>query len=74
MRAAADFFPTLADRGVQRGEIGRRDREHLVVFVSTLLWGITTLDAFDAPTLDRTVAAPKWTVRRQLAHWHEPRS
>lgn len=65
--AAADFFANLADRGVQRGEIGKRDREHLVVFISTLLWGITTLNAFDDATLHRTIAAAKWAVRRQLA-------
>lgn len=63
----ADFFAELADRSVRRGEIGRRERQHLTMFLATLLWGITTLNAFDATSLDHAVAAAKWAARRSLA-------
>ena len=61
------FFRQLADRSVQRGEIAPGDREHLVVYVTTLLWGITTLAGFDPDVLDRAVDAATWAARRQLA-------
>ena len=63
---ATDFFTQLAERSVRRGEITRRERDRLVMFITTLLWGVTTLVAFDAETLDRTIDAAKWAVRRQL--------
>lgn len=63
----AGFYRELANRSVQRGEIPRRDREHLVLFLTSLLWGITTLAGFDPTTLDRAVDAAKWAARRQLA-------
>src|SRR5205823_15048671 len=49
---ATEFFNQLADRSLKRGEITRRDRDRLVAFITTLLWGITTLTAFDPDTLD----------------------
>lgn len=61
------FFRELANRSVRRGEIARSDRERLVLYVTTLLWGITTLAGFDPATLDRAVDAAKWAARRQLA-------
>jgi AcrR family transcriptional regulator len=65
--SATGFFRDLANRSVRRGEIARRDRERLVLYVTTLLWGITTLAGFDPTTLDRAVDAAKWAARRQLA-------
>ncbi len=65
-RAALEFYRNLAARGVQRGEITDLNREHVVVFIVTLLWGIMTLGAFDPATLDQSVAAAKWAARRQL--------
>ena len=66
-QAAAEFYARLADRGVQRGEITTADRSHLITFVVTLLWGMTTLAAFDLRSLDGVVASAKWAVRRHLA-------
>jgi AcrR family transcriptional regulator len=63
---ATDFFEHLADRGVQRGEITVPDREQLISFLVTLLWGITTLTAFDPAALDPAIDAAKWAVRQQL--------
>lgn len=63
---ATDFYRQLADRSVKRGEIAKRDRERLAVYISTLLWGITTLAGFDPDTLNTAVDAAKWAVRRQL--------
>jgi AcrR family transcriptional regulator len=63
---ATEFFERLAGRSVERGEIATRDRDRLVRFVVTLLWGITTYTAFDPGALDATVDASKWAVRRQL--------
>jgi AcrR family transcriptional regulator len=71
-RAAVEFYDHLAARGVKRGEITKRDRDHLVVFIVTTLWGITTLAAFDPTTLDHSVAAAKWAARRQLAPGGHP--
>jgi AcrR family transcriptional regulator len=68
----AGFFRQLADRSVERGEIAERDREHLVVYVTTLLWGITTLAGFDPAVLDRAVDAAKWAARRQLTPATQP--
>ena len=64
--ASTDFFRELAERSVQRGEIAKRERARLVTFLTTLLWGITTLAAFDADTIGRSVEAAKWAARRQL--------
>lgn len=64
--AVGEFFTGLADRSVRRGEITRTERQHLITFLATLLWGITTLHAFDVASLDRAVAAAKWAVRRHL--------
>src|SRR3954447_6795445 len=63
---AQEFFEQLAARSVRRGEIAKRDRDRLVQFVITLLWGITTYTAFAPDALDATVDASKWAVRRQL--------
>jgi AcrR family transcriptional regulator len=63
---ATDFLTQLAERGVRRGEIAKRDREQLVTFISTLLWGITTITAFDPDALDSAVEAAKWAARRHL--------
>jgi AcrR family transcriptional regulator len=65
-RAAVEFYEQLADRGVKRGEITRRDREHLITSVVTLLWGITMIVAFDPSAIDQVVDSAKWAVRRQL--------
>lgn len=64
--AAKAFFEHLADRGVQRGEIAEPDREQLIGFLVTLLWGITTLTAFDSTALDPAIEAAKWSARHQL--------
>ena len=66
-RAATEFYQSLADRGVKRGEITKRDREHIITFLVTLLWGMTTLAAFDPRSIDSVVASAKWAARRQLA-------
>jgi AcrR family transcriptional regulator len=63
---ATAFFAQLADRGVMRGEIRSADRKLLVSYITTLLWGITTLAAFQPETLDQVVEASKWAVRRHL--------
>jgi len=60
---ATDFFAQLAERSVQRGEINEEDRDALVRYVTTLLWGITTLAALEPETLDETVDATKWAIR-----------
>lgn len=62
-RAALDFYGQLADRAVQRGEISRRDRERVMTFVVTLLWGMTTLTAFDPSGLDAVVDSAKWVTK-----------
>jgi AcrR family transcriptional regulator len=64
--AYTDFIRQLVARSVARGEITRRERARLATFVTTLLWGITTLAAFDPTSLDRTVEAAKWAARHQL--------
>lgn len=61
-----DFFSQFARRSVERGEIVRSEKKSLVVFTTTLLWGITTLTAADPEALDAAVAAAKWAVRRQF--------
>jgi AcrR family transcriptional regulator len=66
VHAAANFFGQLAERSVKRGEINKRDRDRLVTFITTLLWGITTVTAFDANSLDASIEAAKWASRRQL--------
>jgi AcrR family transcriptional regulator len=66
VHAAANFFGQLAERSVRRGEINKRDRDRLATFITTLLWGITTVTAFDADSLDRSIEAAKWASRRQL--------
>jgi AcrR family transcriptional regulator len=66
VHAVAHFFGQLAQRSVKRGEISRRERDRLVTFITTLLWGITTMTAFDAASLNGAVEAAKWAFRRQL--------
>jgi AcrR family transcriptional regulator len=66
VQRATQFFAQLADRGMRRGEIDPADREMLVSYITTLLWGITTLAAFQPETLDQIVEAAKWAARRQL--------
>lgn len=65
--AVADFFTKLAERSVRRGEIGRRERDHLITHLVTLLWGITAWSAFEPGSIDRAVAAAKWAAARHLA-------
>jgi AcrR family transcriptional regulator len=60
---ATDFFAQLAERSVQRGEIDETDRDALVRYITTLLWGITTLTALEPENLDQTVDATKWAIR-----------
>ena len=66
VHAAASFFGQLAERSVTRGEINTRDRHRLVTFLTTLLWGVTTVATFDTAALDRSIEAAKWATRRQL--------
>jgi AcrR family transcriptional regulator len=66
VQRATQFFAHLADRSMHRGEIDPADREMLVSYITTLLWGITTLAAFQPETLDQIVEAAKWAARRQL--------
>lgn len=61
-----DFFAGLTGRAVRRGEIAEHERERLVTSVATLLWGLTTLTAFDTATLDGAIDAARWAVRRQF--------
>jgi hypothetical protein len=65
-RVALDFYTQLADRAVRRGEITRHDQERVVTFVVTLLWGMTTLTAFDPAGLDAVVDAARWASRATL--------
>lgn len=63
---AAEFYERLADRGVSRGEIQPQDREHIMTWLVTVLWGMTTLAAFDARSLDAVTETAKWAIPVQL--------
>jgi len=63
----AHFFVDLADRAARRGEIDAGERRNLVSFLSTMLWGLTALNAYDPASLDAAVDAVKWSARRLFA-------
>ena len=63
---ALDFYTHLADQAARRGEITKRDRERVMTFVVTLLWGMTTLTAFDPSGLDTVVDSAKWATKATL--------
>lgn len=63
---ATDFYSRLADRCVTRGEIHPEDREHLMTWIVTTLWGMTTLAAFDPRSLDAVTETAKWAARAQF--------
>jgi AcrR family transcriptional regulator len=65
--AVASFFTDLADRAAARGEIAAAERTDLVSFLSTLLWGITAINAYEPSALDRTTHAAKWAARRRFS-------
>ncbi|MEY2435074.1 MAG: hypothetical protein QOC92_4799, partial [Acidimicrobiaceae bacterium] len=65
-RAALDFYAHLADRAVNRGEITARDRERVTTSIVTLLWGMTTLTAFDPDRLDAIVDSAKWWTKARF--------
>jgi AcrR family transcriptional regulator len=65
--AVASFFIDLADRAAARGEISLDERADLVSLLSTLLWGITAINAHEPTALARTIDAAKWSTRRQFA-------
>ncbi|MEY2434169.1 MAG: hypothetical protein QOC92_3894, partial [Acidimicrobiaceae bacterium] len=62
-RAALDFYAHLVDRAVNRGEIAARDRTRVTTSIVTLLWGMTTLTAFDPDRLDAIVDSAKWWTK-----------
>src|SRR5205814_2098726 len=65
-RSASEFYEHLADRGVKRGEIAKRDRERLITFLVTQLWGMTTLAAFNDRSIDAVVRSAKWAASSLL--------
>ena len=63
---ATEFYSRLADRGVTRGEIHPDDREHLMTWIVTTLWGMTTLAAFDPRSLEAVTESAKRSARAQF--------
>jgi AcrR family transcriptional regulator len=64
--SAVEFYTRLVERGVSRGDIAPDDRGHLITWLVTLQWGMTTVAAFDAASLDFVSETAKWAVRAQL--------
>jgi AcrR family transcriptional regulator len=65
--SATEFYSRLADRGVTRGDIQPDDREHVMTWIVTTLWGMTTLAAFDPRSLDAVTDTAKWAIHAQFS-------
>ncbi len=64
--AVAEFFDELADRAAGRSEIEVSEQRSLVSFLSTMLWGLTALNAYEPGALEGAIGAAKWAARRQF--------